>query len=114
MSYSLMTWMTCPLCSAQTLYVHVDGMAQKDVMRAAEPMSLFFVIDFVFRITEAELEKSAAEQISSRTVSKTHSRAVMTASGTDRFSINNRFEVLYLVCITWMVRGTVTANSKRL
>ena len=47
-------------------------------------------------------------------VSKTYSRAVMTASGTDRFSINNRLEVLYLVCITWMVRGTVTANSKRL
>ena len=72
-------------------------------------MSLFSVIVFVFRVTEAELEKYAAEQSP-----KTYSRAVMTASGTDRFSINNRFEVLYLVCITWMVRGTVTANSKRL
>ena len=47
----------------------------------------------------------AAEQSS-----KTYSRAVMIASGADRFSINNRLEVLYLVCITWMVRGTVTAN----
>jgi len=102
-------------------------MAQKDVMRAAEPsaawfgymlghekackqtaaaylstvvpMSLFSVIVFVFRIIEAELEKSAAEQISSRTFSKAYSRAVMTASGTDRFSIHNRFEVLYLVCV---------------
>ena len=37
-----MTWMTCPLCSAQTLYVHADGMAQKDVMRAAEPSATWF------------------------------------------------------------------------
>ena len=41
-------------------------------------------------------------------------RAVMTASGTNRFSTDSRFEVLYLVYTTWMVRGTVTANSKRL
>jgi len=72
-------------------------------------MSLCSVIVFVFRVTEAALETYAAEQSP-----KTYSRAVMTASGADRFSINNRLEVLYLVCITWMVRGTVTANSKRL